>query len=129
MSIHAASRQAGVLACLALGVALVASTASAQAPPPPAADSPAVVPAPGKPTGMLEGSVKKLDPGRGALQVSSGPLGILARTLEVNSNTQIQVEGRQGSIRDLQEGARIKASYEERDGKNIATRIEVMPAE
>ena len=34
----------------------------------------------------------------------------------------------QGSLMDLQEGARIQASYESREGKNVATRIEVMPA-
>jgi len=77
---------------------------------------------------MLEGAVKKVDPGAGTVQISSGLLGIFGRTLEVNSSTQIQVEGRQGSLADLQEGAKIKASYESREGKNVATRIEVMPA-
>ena len=80
---------------------------------------------------MLEGSVKKVDPGGGTLQVGSGPLGMFGRTLEVTTDTQIQIEGRQGTLADLQEGSKIKASYETREGKNLATRIEVMqpPAE
>ena len=53
--------------------------------------------------------------------------GIVGRTVEVNSGTQINVEGRQGSLADLQEGTKIRASYETREGKDIATRIEVVP--
>ena len=78
---------------------------------------------------MLEGSVKKVDPAAGMLQVSSGPLGMFGRTLEVNDGTDIQVEGRKGTLADLQEGAKVKASYEARDGRNVATRIEVVPAQ
>ncbi len=129
MVLRVASRKVALFTSAALGAALVASPAAAQAPPAAPADSPAAAPAPGKPTGMLEGSVKKVDPGGGTLQVSAGPLGIFGRTLEVNGNTQIQIEGRQGTVADLQEGAKIKASYETREGKNIATRIEVMPAQ
>jgi hypothetical protein len=122
------SRSASLAASVALGLAIGALPAAAQAPKAPA-DSPAAVPAPGKATGMLEGSVKKVDPGQGTLQVSSGPLGMFGRTLEVNSDTEIQIEGRQGTLADLQEGTKIKASYDSREGKNIATRIEVMPAQ
>jgi Cu/Ag efflux protein CusF len=129
MMLRAVSPTAALLASVSLGASLVASPAAAQTPQPPPADSPAAVPAPGKPAGMLEGSVKKVDPAAGMLQVSSGPLGMFGRTLEVDSNTQIQVEGREGTLADLQEGAKVKASYEARDGKNIATRIEVMPAQ
>jgi hypothetical protein len=78
---------------------------------------------------MLEGSVKKVDPAAGTLQVAAGPLGILGRTLEVDSNTQIQVEGREGTLADLQEGTKVKAAYETREGKSVATRIEVVPAQ
>jgi hypothetical protein len=78
---------------------------------------------------MLEGSVKKLDSARGTIEVSSGPLGIFGKLLEIHGTTQVQVEGRPGSIRDLREGAKVNVSYEARDGRNIATRIEVMPAE
>ncbi len=79
--------------------------------------------------GMLEGSVKKVDPAAGTVQVSSGPFGIIGRTLEVTNDTQIQVEGRQGSLSDLREGEKVKAAYESHGGKNVATQIEVMPAQ
>ncbi len=79
--------------------------------------------------GMLEGSVKKVDPAAGTVQVSSGPFGIIGRTLEITNDTQIQVEGRQGSLSDLREGEKVKAAYESHGGKNVATQIEVMPAQ
>lgn len=130
-----AARNAGLAASVAFGLAVAAGPALAQTLQAPPRESlgtvpaPGAVPAPGKATGMLEGAVKKVDPGAGTVQISSGPLGIFGRTLEVNSSTQIQVEGRQGSLADLQEGAKIKASYESREGKNVATRIEVVPAQ
>lgn len=127
------SRNAGVVTSIALGLALSALPASAQVPTPSRpSDSPGAVPAPGNrvgSTGMLEGSVKKVDAGAGTLQVAAGPLGILGRTLEVDSHTQIQVEGREGTLADLQEGTKVKAAYETREGKSVATRIEVVPAQ
>jgi Cu/Ag efflux protein CusF len=54
---------------------------------------------------------------------------MLSRTLEVGADTQIAVDGRQATLADLQEGTKVKAAYESRDGKNIATRIEVVPAQ
>jgi Cu/Ag efflux protein CusF len=80
-------------------------------------------------TGMLEGSITKVDPGANKVQVSSGLFGMFGKTLEVTSNTQIQVEGRQATLADIREGAKVKASYEARDSRNVATRIEVMPAQ
>ena len=98
-------------------------------------DSPAIAPTtPDSSTnsaqgGMIEGSVKRVDPGAGTLQVSSGPGGMFGRTVEVTSDTQIQIQGREGTLADLQEGSNVKASYETRDGKTVATRIEVVPAQ
>ncbi|HET7876712.1 MAG TPA: hypothetical protein VFN71_14410 [Methylomirabilota bacterium] len=97
---------------------------------------PTPTPGPGSPRGAtapvvstpLEGKVKKVDPATRTVQVSSGLLGLFGRTLEVTSDTQIQVEGRQATLADIHEGAKIKASYETREGRNLATRIEVMPA-
>jgi len=131
------SRNASLAASIALGVALGALPAAAQTPKTPA-DSPAAVPAPGNPTEMtdragkvdvIEGSVRKVDAGAGTLQLSAGPLGIMNRTLEVGEDTQISVDGRQGKLTDLQEGTKVKAAYESREGKNVATRIEVLPAQ
>jgi hypothetical protein len=117
---------AAFIGLIALSAALVTSTATAQAP---RRTDPIPAPVPGKPTDMLEGSVKKFDVARGTLEISAGPLGIFGKMLEVDPGTQVQVDGRHGSVSDLQEGAKVKVSYEARDGKNIATRIEVMPAE
>lgn len=131
-------RHAG-LVVMVLTLALAAGPALAQVTPAPST-SPTVPPAnrpaapPDKPaqvdkmtTGMVEGSVKKVDAGTNQVQVSSGLFGILGKTLEVTSDTQIQMEGRQATLADVREGSKVKASYETRDGKNVATRIEVMP--
>ena len=132
------SRNAGLATSVALGLALSIFPAAAQAPAAPA-DSPGAVPAPGNPTNsaemlersgkveILEGSVKKVDPAAGTLQVTAGPLG--NRILEVAPDTQIAVDGQRATLADLQEGTKVKAAYESRDGKNIATRIEVVPAQ
>jgi hypothetical protein len=45
--------------------------------------------------------------------------------LEVNRDTLIQVDGQEAKFADLQESARVKAFYEERGAKLVATRIEV----
>jgi uncharacterized protein DUF5666 len=153
------TRNTSIAASIALGLALSTLPATAQSPQAPAdspgsvpapgnaipavpapstgstADSPAVAPTtPDSSTnsgqsGMIEGSVKRVDPGAGTLQVSSGPGGMFGRTVEVTSDTQIQIQGREGTLADLQEGSSVKASYETRDGKTVATRIEVVPAQ
>jgi len=49
-----------------------------------------------------------------------------ARTIQLDYNTDISVaEGL--PMDNLKEGANIKASYEERGGKKVATKIEVAP--
>jgi Cu/Ag efflux protein CusF len=125
----------GLAAAVVLGLVLAAGPVLAQvspsipgAPPAPSGAAPAAkAPAERTTTGMLEGSVKKVDPGSGELQVSSGPLGVFHKTLEVSNSTDIQMNGQRGTLADLREGEKIKASYESRDGKNFATRIEVAP--
>jgi Cu/Ag efflux protein CusF len=121
----------GLAAAVVLGLVLAAGPVLAQmspsipgTPPPPSGAAPAAK-AEKTTTGMLEGSVKKVDPGSGELQVSSGPLGIFHKTLEVSNSTDIQMHGQRGTLADLREGEKIKASYESHDGKNFATRIEV----
>jgi len=129
------SRYMTLTVVIALSLAIAAGPVMAQtqqSPPLPGGSTPSPSERPTEkvPTmGMLEGAVKKVDPAAGTLQVSSGPFGILGRTLEVTTDTQIQVEGRQGSLTDLREGAKVKAAYESRNGKNVATQIEVMPAQ
>jgi hypothetical protein len=46
--------------------------------------------------------------------------------VEVTGDTRIEANGRQASLSDLREGMKVKASYEALDGKNIATRIEIL---
>jgi Cu/Ag efflux protein CusF len=125
---HAISRS--MAAAVAI-VAIAAMSALAQTPsvPPPGpgtVPAPSGAPAPGP--SEVEGTVSKVDSATQTVRVSSGLLGMFGRTLEVTGSTDIQVEGRQASLADIREGAKVKAAYEQRDGKNVATRIEVVPA-
>src|SRR5262249_58923892 len=99
-------------------------------PPPPApvdrAEKPAAMDKPAA-MGMVEGPLKNVDAAAGTVQVSTGPFGLLWRTLAVNRDTRIQVEGHEGGLADLREGSRVKAAYETRDGRNVATEIDVVP--
>jgi len=45
--------------------------------------------------------------------------------LQVNPQTQVFVDGQQGSITDVREGSQIRASYQAVDGEPTATRIDV----
>jgi hypothetical protein len=126
---HRTSRNAALATSIALGLALGTLPAAAQAPATPA-DSPAAVPAPGNPmpersvkAEILEGSVKKVDPGTGTLEMSD------SRTLAIVAETLIAVDGRPGTLADLQEGTKVKAAYVPRDGKDVVILIEVVPAQ
>ena len=137
---HRTSRNAALATSIALGLALGTLPAAAQAPATPA-DSPAAVPAPGNPTDsaekvassgkaeVLEGSVKKVDPGAGTLEMGDTTPGATSRTLAIVAETMIAVDGRPGTLADLQEGTKVKAAYVPRDGKDIVILIEVVPAQ
>jgi Cu/Ag efflux protein CusF len=117
-----------ILAMLALVAApvLAQTQAPSASPARPAPGAPAAEKAPEKPK-EVEGTVKKVDPATKSVQVSSGLLGLFGATLEVDDQTKINVQGKdKGSIADIQEGAKVKASYESRDGKNVAKTIDVM---
>ena len=127
-------RSRRVAAGVLLSMTLVAVPALAQmqqnAPSPAAVPPPATVaPVDRTTTDQLEGAVKNVDPGANTLQVSYGPLGLFRRTIEVTDNTVIQVDGRQATLSDIREGEKVKASYERRDTKNVATRVEVIPSQ
>lgn len=129
------ARSPTVLTAVAALLTLVIAPAMAQMQPPaPARPAPGAPEAPARPapqeaTKVVEGTVKRVDPGTKSVQVSSGLLGLFSATLELTEETRIQVEGKQGSPADIREGAKVKASYETREGKNVAKTIEVMPAE
>lgn len=121
------SRFACLAVLMVLGLA-IAGTAMAQAQQP-TSPLPGAPPAEKMSVGMLEGSVEKVDPNAGTIHVSSGQLGVRGQTIEVTDWTQIQVEGRQGTLSDIREGATVKAAYESHEGKNVATRIDVVRAQ
>jgi len=129
---RAISRSRCVGASVLLGVTLAAVPALAQMQqkgPSPVPPPVTVTPAERATTDQVEGAVKNIDPGAGTLQVSFGPLGLFRRTIEVTDNTVIQVDGRQATLSDIREGEKVKASYERREEKNVATRVEVMPTQ
>lgn len=75
--------------------------------------------------GVIEGTLTRVDGRTESVDVSIF-LGLLGKTLEVAPDTLIQVNGREGRFADLQEGAKVKAFYEERGAKLVATRLEVL---
>ena len=74
--------------------------------------------------GVIEGTLTRVDGRTESVDVSIF-LGLLGKTLEVVPDTLIQVNGREARFADLQEGAKVKAFYEERGAKLVATRLEV----
>lgn len=78
----------------------------------------------------MQGKVKRVDPGARTISVSSGWLGFLfGKTLEIGPDTQITVAGKDSSLAAVREGATVRASYETRAGKMVATRIEVLSSQ
>ena len=77
--------------------------------------------------GVIEGTLTRVDGRTESVDVSIF-LGLLGKTLEVGRDTLIQVNGREARFADLQEGAKVKAFYEERGAKLVATRLEVLTA-
>jgi hypothetical protein len=75
----------------------------------------------------IEGTVKKVNPAKRTIEVSTGSSGNWEKTLELTNRTQIRDEGRAATLDDIQEGVRVKASYETLLGKSFATRIDLIP--
>jgi hypothetical protein len=119
-----------------MAVALASMTGAAAAQVPQPVPTPTPVPAPDRPmsetrrpvAGMVEGTVKKIDPAAGTLQISSGLFGLFGKTLQVGPDTRISVDGRESNLGEVREGTKVKASYETRNGLTVATRIEAMPS-
>ena len=126
------------MALAAAGLALTVSFAVAQTAPKPSgapsapADSglrQAPSPAPSVPvTKVIDGPVKDVDPAAKTVEVG-WLLGFLSTTLQVTDDTQIAIDGEKGSLDRIHEGDQVKASYEARDGKNLAKAIEVTQPE
>lgn len=75
----------------------------------------------------LEGTVKKVDPATGKVEIAAGLFGFFGRTLEVTPDTVIVVAGRDSNLSDVREGNKVKASFEVREGQSVAKSIEVRP--
>jgi Cu/Ag efflux protein CusF len=113
-----------------VAVLVTAATALAQTQPSPTTRPgapPSQQPAP-KTAHEVEGTVKKIDAMAKTVEVSR-LLGIMSTKLEVTSDTKIRSDGKDLSLADLQEGAKVKAAYESQAGKNVAKTIEVMGEE
>jgi hypothetical protein len=126
------------LALAVAGLVLTISFAMAQtAPNPPGAPTapaePDLKPAPFtvpsvSMTKVIDGPVKDVDPAAQTVKIG-WLLGFLSTTLEVTDDTQVVVDGEKGSLDRIHEGDQVKASYEVRDGKNLAKAIEVTQPE
>src|SRR5215813_10764057 len=79
-------------------------------------------------TTSIEGTVKKVNPAKRTIEVSTGSSGHWEKTLELTNGTQIRDEGRAATMDDIQEGVKVKASYETLLGKSFATRIDLIPS-
>jgi len=79
-------------------------------------------------TKVIDGPVKDVDPAAKTVEVG-WLLGFLSTTLQVTDDTQIAIDGEKGSLDRIHEGDQVKASYEARDGKNLAKAIEVTQPE
>ena len=126
------------LALAVAGLALTVSVAVAQTAPKPSGAPSAPAESGLKParseapnvsmTKVIDGPVKNVDPAAKTVKVG-WLLGLLSTTLEVNDDTRIAVEGEKGSLDRIHEGDEVRASYEVRDGKNLAKAIEVTQPE
>jgi Cu/Ag efflux protein CusF len=67
----------------------------------------------------MEGKIQSVDTMSKQIVLEDGT------TLVCDESTNIVVEGKEGKLEDLKEGAKVKASYEEKDGKNVAAALEV----
>jgi phosphoenolpyruvate-protein kinase (PTS system EI component) len=77
---------------------------------------------------FIDGPVKDVDPVARTVDVGWF-LGLFSTTLEVTHDTRIAVDGANGSLDMIREGDRVKASYEAKDGKNVAKAIDVSQPE
>ena len=112
----------------ALGALLVAglslSPARSQAPSPPNIGQ-APARAPEDHIRELRGTVQAVDRETKVLRVTHDAGSAPDTTLLMSDDTEVQVQGRPGSLADIQQGTRIRASYQPRYGLNLARSIEI----
>ena len=69
--------------------------------------------------GETLGTVQAINPTTKEVLLDNGS------TLAVDQNTKIMVEGKQGNLEDLKAGDQVRASFQEKDGRNVATTLNV----
>lgn len=67
----------------------------------------------------MEGKIQSVDTAGKEMVLDNGT------TLTWSDDTKISVNGQEAKLEDLKEGAKVKASYEEKDGKNVLGTIDV----
>ena len=78
---------------------------------------------PSQPQQLVTGRVVTASPDE-LLLSSAGSAGQPLR-LQVNEQTQVLVNGRQGSVADITEGSQVRASYQDQGGEPTAVRVDV----
>ena len=73
----------------------------------------------------LLGTVQAVDREMKTLRISHQVGNVPDTMLLMVDDTQVQVQGRLGSLADIQRGTRIKASYQDRYGIKLARSIEI----
>ena len=73
----------------------------------------------------LRGTVQTVDRETKALWIAHHQVNVLDTMLLMTDATQVRIEGRPGSLADIQRGTRIRASYQDRYGIDVARLIEV----
>jgi Cu/Ag efflux protein CusF len=66
-----------------------------------------------------QGKIQSIDAANKQVSLDNGTM------LVLDEAVMITIEGKEGKLEDLKEGSKVKASYEEKDGKNVAKMLEV----
>jgi hypothetical protein len=69
--------------------------------------------------GQVEGRIEAVNPVSKEILLDTGV------ALATNELTTIVVDGQPSGFQSVKEGAKVRASYEEKDGKNVATALEI----
>jgi len=70
----------------------------------------------------VEGTIQTIqsaDPSHTVVVLDSGA------TLVIDDSTAVTKDGQQARLEDLQPGTKVKASYDEQDGQNVAATLDV----
>lgn len=69
----------------------------------------------------MEAKIQSIDPAGKQIVLDNGTTLVWEEFTVIS----VVVEGKEGKLEDLKEGAKVKAGYQEKDGKNVVERIEV----